>query len=277
MQMFLLRLVAKLPFCLIDPLAWLLYLLVCHVFKYRKGVVTTNIRQAFPQFSEAEVRCLSKRFYRHLTQLFLEMIKAYEMSASEFQTRCTITGQEVLFAETQNQTRPVIILTTHQGNWEWMLHGASLHLDFPIDPVYKPLHHRGMNQFIYEVRSQFNSIPVPMKQVGKNILKQKHFRLFVMLADQRPGSEEQSYPSVFLNKEAKFFTGAERIVKFTQYPVFFAKCKKIRTGYYGLEFIKLSGSDPDSDYPVMDAYIKEAEASIHDQPETYLWSHQRWK
>ncbi|MGB0361294.1 MAG: hypothetical protein ACPGEF_07805 [Endozoicomonas sp.] len=75
---------ARLPFCLIYPLAWSLYVLVCHVVGYRKAVITKNIRQAFPELNNEEVGRLSKRFYKHFAQLFLELIKAHSMSASDF-------------------------------------------------------------------------------------------------------------------------------------------------------------------------------------------------
>ena len=81
----------------------------------------------------------------------------------------------------------MIALCTHQGNWEWMLHGVSLQLGIAVDPVFKPLHHKGWDEFMQEVRSRFNSRPIPIRRAGRDLLKRgKDVRIFVMLADQKP-------------------------------------------------------------------------------------------
>lgn len=281
--MLLFRIISFLPFFLIYPLAWLFYIFLYYVFGYRKDIVTENIKQAFPDKNEKEIKFLAKKFYLHLSDLFMEIVKARRMSSIDFKQRCVVKGGDELIGQTQEKTRPVIILTIHQGNWEWMLHGASQHLDIPIDPVYKPLHHKGWDQFVREIRSRFNSRPIPMKQAGRDILKRREgFRLFVMLADQTPGKGERSYWISYLNKEAPFYLGAEKIAYLTQYPVFFAQCRRLKRGYYELEFKELvkppyeKALDKNA-HQIIETYVREAEKAIYEQPETFLWSHRRWK
>ncbi len=276
-----------LPFFLIYRLGWFFYLSLYHLCGYRKNIVCNNIKQAFPEKSEKEVRFLAKQFYRHFADLFMEVIKAHQMNGKAFKKRCRIKGGEQLIRQSTlrgvEKAKPVIVLTIHQGNWEWMLHAVSQHLGVPIDPVYKPLHHKGWDQFIHEIRSRFNSRPIPMKQAGRNILKRKNgFRLFVMLADQTPVEGERSYWVSYLNKEAPFYLGAEKIAFLTQYPVFFAQCRRLERGYYELEFKELAvppyeNTRDKNNHQIIDAYVKAAEAAIYEQPETFLWSHRRWK
>ncbi|USE36522.1 lysophospholipid acyltransferase family protein [Endozoicomonas sp. SCSIO W0465] len=285
--MLFIRIISYLPFFLIYRLGWFVYFSLYYLFGYRRDVVCRNIRQAFPEKSEKEIKRLAKQFYRHFADLFMEVVKAHQMSAEQFKKRCRIKGEEQLIQcsvhKDAGQNRPIIVLTIHQGNWEWMLHGASQHLDIPIDPVYKPLHHQGWDQFIREVRSRFNSRPIPMKQAGRDILKRKNsFRLFVMLADQAPAEGEGSYWVSYLNKEAPFYLGAEKLAYLTRYPVFFAQCRRLKRGYYELEFKELAmppyeHADDKNNHQIINAYVNAAEAAIHEQPETFLWSHRRWK
>ncbi len=209
------------------------------------------------------------------------------MNSEEFKKRCKILGEDQLIQQSvqkgAEKTRPIIVLTIHQGNWEWMLHAVSQNLGIPIDPVYKPLHHKGWNQFIREVRGRFGSRPISMKQAGRDILKRRDgFRLFVMLADQTPVKGEHSYWVSYLNKEAPFYLGAEKIAYLTQYPVFFAQCRRLKRGYYELEFKELAtppyeNTRDKNNHQIIDAYVKAAERAIYEQPETFLWSHRRWK
>lgn len=281
------RAISFLPFFLIYRIGWVFYLLLYYLLGYRKKVVIDNIKQAFPEKNEKEVRVLAKRFYRHFADLFMEVVKAHQMNSEEFKKRCKILGEDLLIQQSiQNgakKTRPIIVLTIHQGNWEWMLHAVSQNLGIPIDPVYKPLHNKSWDQFIREVRGRFNSRPIPMKQAGRDILKRKNgFRLFVMLADQTPVEGERSYWVSYLNKEAPFYLGAEKIAYLTQYPVFFAQCRRLKRGYYELEFKELAvppyeNTKDKNNHQIIDAYVSAAEAAIYEQPETFLWSHRRWK
>ena len=278
--MFIVRLLSLVPFFLLYRLSWLLYAVAYYVLGYRKRVVSDNIRHAFPEKNEQQVRALAKAFYRCLADSVLEVIKAHSMSGDEFKQRCRLVGAEQL---KQHSNGPVIVLCIHQGNWEWILHGVSLQLGIAVDPVYKPLHHQGWDQFMQRVRSRFNSRPIPLRRAGRDLLKRgKDFRMFVMLADQKPIDGESCHWIPYLNREAPFYVGAEKLASLTQYPVFFAQCRRVRQGYYEVDLQPLAAPPyqrvrGDSDYPMTEAYVKAAEKAIREQPETFLWSHHRWK
>lgn len=79
------------------------------------------------------------------------------MSAADMRRRVTLVNPELLREYSNDFSESVLMLAIHQGNWEWMLHGVKLHLDIPIDPVYKPLHNRQMDELMLSIRSQFGS------------------------------------------------------------------------------------------------------------------------
>ena len=278
--MFIVRMISLMPFFLLYRLSRLLYIVVYYLIGYRKEVVRDNIRQAFPDKDEQQVLALAKAFYRSLADFFLEVIKAHGMSREEFSRRCRIVGGEQL---KQCNTGPVIVLCIHQGNWEWLLHGVSLQLDIAVDPVFKPLHHKGWDWFMQQVRSRFNSHPIPIRRAGRDLLKRsKDFRIFVMLADQKPIDGESCHWVPYLNREAPFFVGAEKLAWLTQYPVYFAQCRRLCQGFYEVEFKPLATppyerTRSNTHYPITEAYVKAAEEAIREQPETFLWSHHRWK
>ena len=277
--MILYRLISWLPFPLLYAAAWLAYLVLYYVTGYRKAVVRQNLGRAFPEKSETEITALAKAFYRRLAQVALEIVKARRMRREQFLERVRLINPEKLREASNGFHDSVIVLTIHQGNWEWMLHGATIALDIPIDPVYKPLHNRTVDKLVYDIRSQFGSRPLSMAESTRDILRRRReFRIFVMVADQSPIRQERGYWTRFMNQEAAFYQGAETIAKMTGFPVLFAQCRRLRTGYYEVEFHEVATPPYDkASHEIIDTYVRLAEQAIRSEPESWLWSNRRWK
>ena len=273
------RFLSWLPLPLLYALAWPGYLALYYVAGYRKAVVQQNLRHAFPDKSARQITVLAKKFYLQLVHVALEILKTRRMSAADIQRRVSVVNAELLRDYSNGFQQPVIILSIHQGNWEWMLHGVKLALDIPIDPVYKPLHDKKMDQLIFEIRSQFGSRPISMSSAARDILRRRHeFRLFVLVADQAPIERERSHWVSFMNRDAAFYEGAETIARATGYPVLFAQCHRRRRGYYEVEFKELARGPHDKDgHHIIEQYARLAEKAIRSEPESWLWSNRRWK
>jgi len=274
------RAIARLPFPVLYFMAWVSYLLLYYVIGYRKQVVSQNLSRAFPDKSAREITVLSKKFYRQLTQVAFEIVKSSRMKPEDFLRRCRIINPELVAKLSNDFTESVIVLSIHQGNWEWMLHGAALGLNAPVDAVYKPLHNKTTDKLIYEIRTQFGSRPFPIAESAKNIMRRrKEFRLLVMVADQAPIRSERSHWTQFMNQPAAFYLGAETIAKMTQFPVVFAQChRRGPGGYYEIEFHELASPPYDREsHDITERFITLAEQAIRDEPESWLWSNRRWK
>ena len=164
------RCLGRLPLALLYPVAWLTYIFIYYVSGYRKAVARENLTNAFPERSETEITVLLKKFYRGLCQTALEITRARYMSREAFLRRIEVLNPDLLADCSEGMTRTVIILTIHQGNWEWMLHGVSANLGVSLDPVYKPLHSPTADRFMREVRARFGARPIPMKAAPRDIL-----------------------------------------------------------------------------------------------------------
>lgn len=273
------RAIAWLPFPLMYFFAWLSYLLLYFVVGYRKAVVTQNLRRAFPDKSAREVTVLAKKFYRQLCQVAFEIFKARRMTPEDFRKRVVLVNPELLKEYTNDYSESAIVVTIHQANWEWMLHGAASALNIPIDPVFKPLHNKTVDKMIFDIRSQFGSRPLAMADSVKDILRRrKEFRIFVMVADQSPIRSERGLWTQFMNQPAAFYLGAETIAKLTRFPVLFAQCRRSRPGHYEVIFHELAKPPYDREsHDITERYVKLAERFIREEPQSWLWSNRRWK
>ena len=68
-------LLALLPFKVLYILSDGLCFLMHHVVHYRRRVVRTNLRHAFPEKSETELRDIERGFYRYICDYMLEEVK----------------------------------------------------------------------------------------------------------------------------------------------------------------------------------------------------------
>lgn len=279
MQMLCYRLISWLPFPALYGLAWLAYLVLYYVAGYRKEVVRQNLSRAFPDKSASEITILAKKFYLHLAQVALEIIKARRMTQDDFRERVTMRNAELVKEYSNNFQDSVIVLTIHQGNWEWMLHGATAALSIPIDPVYKPLHNEVVDKMMYDIRRRLGSRPLSMAESTRDILKRRReFRVFVMVADQAPIRSERSHWTTFMNQEAAFYLGTEIIAKMTRFPVLFAQCHRTRRGHYEIELHEVAKPPYDKEsHDITDSYVKLIEQAIREEPYSWLWSNRRWK
>ncbi len=275
----LLKLLSYLPFWLIYGLADVLYFLVRYVIKYRKKVIVENLTFAFPEKNREEILQLTGKFYRHFCDFALETVKMYSLSEEQIKKRIKFKGLEAT-EEYFNRGKSVIMLGMHYNNWEWSsaVQLFSRHL---VLMIYNPVRgNQAFEKYINHAREKWGGLCIPVHKSARSVVQfaqmGKPTGLW-LAADQTPDANSQFW-TIFLNREAPFFTGPEKIAKKTNQPVFFNRIRKIKRGYYEAEFLQLFSNTEDvSGEDIMLEYIKTMEGVIKEQPEYYLWSHRRWK
>jgi Kdo2-lipid IVA lauroyltransferase/acyltransferase len=275
---FLLKQLALLPFSFIYFCSDILYYLIYYIIGYRKKVVIDNLKNAFPEKNNSEIKTLAKRFYRHFCDLTVEILKLRAMNENDFRQRFKFRNIGLL-DQLYEQNRSVIMLTMHYNNWEW---SSSMPLYMKHKPlgVYKPLHNRKYDSYINNNRERMGVIMIPTHKVLRSILEsQGHHELFLLwlAGDQTPPVFHDSW-FMFLNQEAMFYPGPATLSSRFNVPVVFQKVEKVMRGHYETTFELLIENPAGlSETEIMEAYIRRMEEIIREQPEYYLWSHKRWK
>ena len=123
---FFLKILAKFPFGFIYFLSDIFYLVVYYIVGYRKNVVTANLKNAFPEKSEKEIKQITKKFYRHFSDLTLETIKMSGMKLPDFEERMKVANAGLINSYFE-KGKSVLVLTMHYNNWEWGTY-ISMHL-----------------------------------------------------------------------------------------------------------------------------------------------------
>ena len=91
----LLLIISILPFRILYILSDIICFIVYRVIGYRKKVVRSNLALALPHLSDQERLVIEKKSYKHLCDMFLEMIKTMSISNKEMEKRFTYKNLEV--------------------------------------------------------------------------------------------------------------------------------------------------------------------------------------
>jgi len=277
--MILLRRMARLPLSILYLFSDMLGFLAFYVLKYRYKVVIENMQKSFPEKSEKEIKRLTKQFYFNLSDWVVETLKASEMSENDLKKRVKFLNTAPLENHLKNG-KSVIVMATHQFNWEWMLLAGGVYFNVPVDAIYQPLSNKKVEEFILQIRSRFGGLPIPKDEALPVVLKRiKEQRIIGLVADQIPAKDNQhKYWTNFLNQDTAFFMGAESLPKMTQMPVVLMAINKVKRGYYEVKLEEIA--QPPYDFQqvqILPVYVRKAEEQIKSNPDGWLWSHRRWK
>ena len=223
---FFLKLIAKLPFGCIYILSDIFYLMVYYVVGYRKNVVIQNLKNSFPEKTQKEVISISKKFFRHFSDITMETIKMYGMNKVDFVRRMQIKNADLINQYFENG-KSVVILSMHYNNWEWGS-SVSANLKHKCLGVYKPLHNSTFNTFINKTRGKNGLEMVSNADILRRIIKanKKNELILTWLAgDQTPPFYHKAWYN-FLNQETLFYPGIASIT--IQLSGFFSENNKNR-------------------------------------------------
>jgi KDO2-lipid IV(A) lauroyltransferase len=277
--MILIRLISKLPFGALYALSDFLFFITYYVIGYRSKMVSKNLRQSFPEKDEKELKKIRKQFYKNLADYGVETLKLLTLSEQQLRKRMVYRNPEAV-NEFISHGQSVLLLSSHQFNWEWLLAAGCFSLPMKIDFVYQPQGSEFFNRFSLLTRSRFGGYGILRSNVAREVIKRKDIlRGIAIVADQFPGHEnDKKYWTTFLNQRTAFFQSINQLAILTQYPAFYAAVKRVKRGYYEVELIKISQPPYDRDtFHIVDQYARATEEVINKYPVGWLWSHNRWK
>ena len=275
---FFLYLVSLLPFWFLYLVADLLFIIFYHVIHYRRDVVQENLRNSFPEKSEAERKLIEKKYYRYMADLTMETIKSCSMSAKSVHRRMICTNPE-LMDHYFKQGKSILAAAGHYGNWEM----ACLSFGFLTDKrrviVYKPQSNEIFTDFFNKTRSRFGAEMISMRQTLRKLVEYKNELTFTVLAsDQTPTLQDSKYFITFLNQPTAVFLGIEKLTKITDCVVIFYRIDLVKRGHYTYTFVPLvEEPEKTKPYEITEIHVRYLETLIREKPEYWLWSHRRWK
>lgn len=273
-----LYLVALSPFWLLYSVSSFFYYIIYYFVGYRKEIVLQNLKNSFPEKTDEELKKIRKKYYKYLCDLFIESLKTTTWSEKHVEKRLKMNNIEII-NKLYEQGKSIVIVMGHHGNWEWAGPCFSLTKKHQLNVVYKPLSNPYFESMFIKNRTKFNTRIIPMKKTLRAMAAQrKEICATAFIADQTPSDAKMATWITFLNQDTPVYIGPEKVSKMFDQTVVYVNVDRVKRGYYEVN-MKVIFENPKEakELEITEAFNKMLEEDIRRKPETWLWSHRRWK
>jgi KDO2-lipid IV(A) lauroyltransferase len=253
-----------------------IFLLIGPIFRSNK-IILKNLDIAFPKINFNEKKLLIRKMWFNYGQIFSEyvFIKNFKYSKN-FHKKISVTNNKVL-EKIRSDNEPVIFISGHFSNFELM----AQYIDksgVNLATVYRPLNNIFLNPLMEKIRIKY----ICKNQVKKGISGTKTLLKFfknktsiALMIDQRVS---QGIKIDFFNKPAFTTTiPAQFVKKFGAkiVPIYIERTKdnKFKLVIHNPLVFKKS----DSTENVTQQLNNVLEQMICQNPEQWIWTHDRWK
>jgi len=272
--------ISKLPWRFFYAFSDLVFILVYYLIGYRKKVVLENLNLVFPDTPTNEIISIQRKFYKHMCDMFLEMIKSISISNEEMISRFKVTNLDMV-QELEAKGKNIIVVMAHYASYEWC-NVVDLQTNFQAVGIYKPIKNKYFDRLVHNIRGRFGSRVIPNNKSMKIITSdQKKPGLFMygLITDQTPSLPNAKYWTDFMGIKVPTIVGAEVLSNRLDLDVYYMQVHKVKRGFYEATFIPLNDNKirKEGEFYIIKKYLRLLEEQIRKKPELYLWTHKRWK
>jgi len=273
--------ISLLPFWVLYRISDLVCLLI-RAIGYRKRIIEKNLKNSFPEKSDAEIGKIRNEFYGFFCDYIFETLKLASISKKEMLIRMNYKGLDNIL-QSVDEGRMVALYLGHYCNWEWITSAGSLAPEnsYPCQ-IYHILESKVMDKLMLKLRSRMGNNNIPRSESLRKIINAKNegkVPIIGFISDQAPIINSMPYWVDFLNQNTPFIDGTERLVrKFNMLPIYL-DMSRVKRGYYDVDIQILTNENLSNlkDGEITELYAKALEKTINRQPQFWLWSHNRWK
>jgi len=273
-----LRLLSSLPLPVWYAVGSFFAWLAEHVIRHRRDIIDMQLAACFPERDAAWIRDTRRGFYRGFGQVSVEIIKAATMTPAEIERRVVFVRAEPARAAL-DAGRSVMVVTSHNCNWEWLLLKLSIGMGHPMHAAYKPLKGRFGDRLMLTIRSRLGAQMIPARRLLMKVLRYRGpARVLGIVADQAPTSSAMRYFTQFMGLDTAFFIGPEAIARAAKMPVYYVAMRRKSRGHYEVEFVPLAAAGEElAEGALLERYAGAVEALTRESPTDWLWNYRRWK
>lgn len=271
--------ISLLPFRVLYIISDVVSFILFQFVGYRKKVVLSNLRLAFPERPEKELLKIRRQFYTHFTDVFMEMIKSITISEDKIHKHFVFEDLDVIH-KLGKKGKSVVLVGSHYANWEWMVSMNNLveHQAFAVGAT---IGNKYFDKMMLKYRTKYGGDFVKPNMATRTYIKNSKngiLALNALVSDQSPQLKRAHYWTKFLNVKVPVHVGAEQIAKALDQAVVYYEVTKVKRGYYKCTF-RLIAENPKQypDYQITDMFLEEVEKQINKDPQYYFWTHKRFK
>tara|TARA_B110000967_G_C18811591_1_gene523898 strand:+ start:137 stop:997 length:861 start_codon:yes stop_codon:yes gene_type:complete len=241
-----------------------------------KKTIISNINKTGKNFTKYEIKLITKKMWSNYGRILSEYMFIKKFRFSSLESNISVEGQEIL-EEIKKNNEPVLFISGHFNNFELM----AMHIEksgINLAAIYRPLNNFFLNFIIEKIRRKY----ICKKQIKKgrmsvrqllSLFKQKYS--IALMIDQRV---TEGIRSDFFGQKALTTTiPAQFVKKFNcrVVPIYIERKNGIKFKIVINKPIHFSKEE--SITSITNNLNKWLEGKVLQNPEQWIWSHDRWK
>ena len=241
-----------------------------------KKTINKNLTIAFPQISDEKINFITKNMWENYGRILADYVFLKDFRKLKLKEYVRFNDNNIL-STIKKKNKPVIFISGHFNNFELL----AMHLEMKginLAAIYRPLNNIFLNKIMVNIRSSY----ICKKQIPKGIagvktmvnLFKKNTSLALMI-DQRVSQGSQIK---FFNQSALTTTIPAQFVKKYQCLVVPVYVERKNKNYFDLNIEKpFEFNQKDSIEFITQTLNRWLEEKIKNNPNQWIWTHNRWK
>ena len=252
-----------------------LFEIIGPIFRSKK-LIYSNIKKAFPSINAYDTKKLTTLMWNNYGRVFAEYMFMKEFRSGSLSKNISIEGEEILQKIKENNQK-VIFISGHFSNFELMAMQIDK-LGLKVAAIYRPLNNIFLNVIMEKIRKKYickNQIKKGIGGLRELIRFNKQNYSTALMIDQRVS---QGIKTNFFGEKAFTTTIPAQLIKKFSIPVVPIFIER----YEGLKFRMkvynpINFSNEDSIENITAQLNKTLENMIINNPNNWIWTHNRWK
>ncbi len=248
-----------------------------------RNVALANLRRAFSDKSDQELRAILRTSCRNLGRLLAEVCHFGDLTTENVERYVTIEDPDAWNnAMKIANARGVVILTAHFGNFELLAYSQALR-GTPVTLAHRTMRNPLVDREIIKMRERPGTRSLPKKNAARGLLRAlRNKEKIAILADQNQTSNAGVFAN-FFGIPACTTPGPARLAAHTKapiYPIFLVRQGESEHHhlvlYPPIEVVD-TGDVLHDTIETTERCNRAIERILTDYPEQWIWFHKRWR
>ncbi|TPW33333.1 lipid A biosynthesis lauroyl acyltransferase [Martelella alba] len=248
----------------------------------RHNLILTNLRQAFPEKSEAEIEKIAIASWGHIGRLAAEYVFLDEIFDFDPENpdagRIEVEGV-ALFKALLERQKPFIVFTAHTGNFELLPVGSAA-FGLQVSVLFRPPNNPYIGEKVFRFRRKRMGELVP-SHAGSSFALASALdagKGVGVLVDQK---FRKGTPTSFFGQEVRTNPLLAKLARQYDCPIYPARCIRLADNRFRL-VLEPEIALPRNEKGVIDVTATsqllndKVESWVREYPEQWLWYHDRW-
>ena len=240
-----------------------------------KKIIELNLKNVYPELDSRNKKKIINGMWNNYGRVFAEYIFIKDFRKNKYEN-IIIEGKEVL-DQIKKDKKQVIFISGHFGNFELM----AMEIEksgISLAAIYRPLNNIFLNKVMETIRKDYICENQIKKGVGglKNLMKliKKNFSIALML-DQRVS---EGIKVNFFKKEAYTTTIPAQLVKKFDLPIVPVSIKRYENVKFKMTIHQpVNFKETETIEIITEKLNKILEKMVIENPQEWIWTHNRWK